>query len=101
MPFWLIGPLLFIIGFILQSSFSVTVVYAQELLPGMIGLVSGLIVGLAFGIGALGGVIFGVIGDTFSLQAIMIICSLLPLLGILTYLLPTDKRVSEIHSTLK
>ncbi len=101
MPFWLIGPLLFIIGFILQSSFSVTVVYAQELLPGMIGLVSGLIVGLAFGMGALGGVIFGVIGDAFSLQAIMIICSMLPLLGILTYLLPSDKRVSEIHSTLK
>ncbi|HWJ80449.1 MAG TPA: MFS transporter [Niallia sp.] len=97
-PFWLVGILLFIIGFILQSSFSVTVVYAQELLPGMIGLVSGLIVGLAFGMGALGAVVFGVIGDIYSLQTIMVICSCLPLLGVLTYLLPTDQRIKVIHT---
>jgi len=97
-PFWLVGILLFIIGFILQSSFSVTVVYAQELLPGMIGLVSGLIVGLAFGMGALGAVVFGVIGDNYSLQTIMVICSCLPLLGVLTYLLPTDQRIKVIHT---
>lgn len=96
-PQWLIAPLLVLIGFILQSSFSVTVVYAQELLPGMIGLVSGLIVGLAFGMGALGAVIFGVIGDLYSLQTIMVFCSVLPILGILTVLLPSDAKVREIH----
>ncbi|WP_259347263.1 MFS transporter [Niallia taxi] len=96
-PQWLIAPLLVLIGFILQSSFSVTVVYAQELLPGMIGLVSGLIVGLAFGMGALGAVIFGIIGDLYSLQTIMVFCSVLPILGILTVLLPSDAKVREIH----
>lgn len=98
MPPLFIAPLLVIIGFILQSSFSVTVVYAQELLPGMIGLVSGLIVGLAFGLGALGAVIFGVIGDSYSLQTVMLLCSVLPVLGILTYLLPTDKEVNNMHT---
>ncbi|WP_445506033.1 MFS transporter [Niallia sp. 03190] len=97
MPLSLVGPLLIIIGFILQSSFSVTVVYAQELMPGMIGLVSGLIVGLAFGMGALGAVILGVIGDNYDLQTIMLLCSALPLCGLLTLLLPTDNRVKEIH----
>ncbi|MGP7816047.1 MFS transporter [Niallia sp. 01092] len=97
MPLSLVGPLLMIIGFILQSSFSVTVVYAQELIPGMIGLVSGLIVGLAFGMGALGAVILGVIGDKYDLQTIMLLCSALPLCGLLTLLLPTDNRVKEIH----
>lgn len=99
-PVVYVAPLLFIIGFILQSSFSVTVVYAQELLPGMIGLVSGLIVGLAFGMGALGAVIFGVIGDIYSLQVIMIFCSMLPLVGILTNLLPSDDKINEMHNKL-
>ncbi|WP_445492218.1 MFS transporter [Niallia sp. 03133] len=97
LPIDLVGPVLIIIGFILQSSFSVTVVYAQELLPGMIGLVSGLIVGLAFGMGALGAVILGVLGDKYDLQTIMLLCSVLPLMGILSLLLPSDKRVKEIH----
>ncbi|WCK56368.1 MFS transporter [Aneurinibacillus sp. Ricciae_BoGa-3] len=95
------APLLVIIGFIIQSSFSVTVVYAQELLPGKIGLVSGLIVGLAFGMGALGAVIFGKLADVYSLQFIMLLCSYLPILGILTWLLPTDKRIKEIHEMSK
>ncbi|AXI29095.1 MULTISPECIES: MFS transporter [Priestia] len=91
------APLLVLIGFILQSSFSVTVVYAQELMPGKIGLVSGLIVGLAFGMGALGAVVFGKLADVFSLQFIMLFCSYLPILGLLTWLLPSDKRVKEMH----
>src|SRR5699024_1997775 len=55
---WII-PLIFLIGFIILSSFSVTVIYAQELMPSKIGMVSGLIVGLAFGMGAVGAVILG------------------------------------------
>ncbi|MCI2256236.1 MFS transporter [Domibacillus sp. PGB-M46] len=93
----LTAPLLILAGFIIQSSFSVTVVYAQELLPGKIGLVSGLIVGLAFGMGAIGAVIFGKLADVYSLQFVMLFCSFLPLLGLLTWLLPSDKRVKEIH----
>lgn len=89
--------LLILVGFIIQSSFSVTVVYAQELLPGKIGLVSGLIVGLAFGMGALGAVVFGKLADVYSLQFVMLFCSFLPILGVLTWLLPSDKRVKEIH----
>lgn len=93
----LTAPLLILAGFIIQSSFSVTVVYAQELLPGKVGLVSGLIVGLAFGMGAIGAVIFGKLADVYSLQFVMLFCSFLPLLGLLTWLLPSDKRVKEIH----
>lgn len=88
-------PVLIVLGFILLSSFSVTVVYAQELIPGMVGLTSGLIVGLAFGMGALGSVVLGKLADLFGLPNIMIFCSLLPLLGILTFLLPTDKKLKQ------
>ncbi len=59
---WVI-PIFFLIGFIITSSFSVTVVYAQELVPEKIGMVSGLIVGLAFGMGAIGAVFFGTLAD--------------------------------------
>ena len=87
--------LLAVIGFILLSSFSVTVVYAQELVPGKIGTMSGLMVGLGFGMGALGSVLIGSFIDLFGLMETMIGISLLPLLGFLTYLLPTDEKLKE------
>jgi FSR family fosmidomycin resistance protein-like MFS transporter len=89
---WVI-PLFVCIGFISSSSFSVIVVYAQELVPGRVGLVSGLIVGLAFGMGAIGAVALGALADAFSLKFIMNFCSFLPLLGIFAFLLPNDKKV--------
>ncbi|MEW4282225.1 MFS transporter [Priestia koreensis] len=92
-------PLLFLIGFILSSSFSVTVVYAQELLPGRIGMVSGLIVGLAFGMGALGSVVLGNLADLFNLRFIMIFCSVLPVLGVLTWLLPSDEKIKQMYAS--
>ena len=85
--------ILIINGFILLSSFSVTVVYAQELVPGNIGMVSGLIVGLAFGMGAIGSVALGALGDMFGLKTVMILGSLLPLLGIFTAFLPSDEKL--------
>ncbi|MFX3623172.1 MAG: MFS transporter [Ectobacillus sp.] len=88
---WVI-PLFLLIGFILSSSFSVTVVYAQELMPGKIGMVSGLIVGLAFGMGAVGSVALGKLADMYSLSFIMMLCSLLPLLGVFSWLLPNDRK---------
>lgn len=90
-------PLLAAIGFIVLSSFSVSVVYAQELVPGKIGMVSGLIVGLAFGMGALGSVALGIAADTFGLTNTMLFVVSLPLLGLLTFFLPTDQQVRELH----
>src|SRR5699024_1877457 len=95
-----VGPtvamiLLALSGLILMTSFSVTVVYAQELVPGKIGTMSGLIVGLAFGMGAIGAVALGGLIDWFGLNETMIFASLLPLLGLLTFLLPTDEKVRE------
>src|SRR5690606_13453043 len=94
---WVI-PIFFLIGFIITSSFSVTVVYAQELVPKKIGMVSGLIVGFAFGMGAVGAVAFGTLADIFSIKFVMILCSLLPIVGVLTWLLPSDKKVRELNS---
>ncbi|GMB08257.1 MFS transporter [Thermolongibacillus altinsuensis] len=85
---WLV---VFLVGFILSLSFSTLVIYAQELLPGNIGMASGLIVGLAFGLGAIGSVFWGNVADHYSLTFLMFICSFLPLLGALTWLLPSDK----------
>ncbi|PGO32727.1 MFS transporter [Bacillus cereus] len=91
---WVV-PLFLCIGFISSSSFSVIVVYAQELVPGKVGMVSGLIVGLAFGLGALGAVVLGKLADMYSLQFIMLLCSCLPLIGLTSWLLPNDKKTIE------
>lgn len=91
---WVV-PLFLCIGFISSSSFSVIVVYAQELVPGKVGMVSGLIVGLAFGLGALGSVVLGKLADIYSLQFIMLLCSSLPLIGLTSWLLPSDKKTIE------
>jgi FSR family fosmidomycin resistance protein-like MFS transporter len=82
--------ILALMGIILLSSFSVTVVYAQELLPGKIGTVSGLIVGLAFGMGAIGSVALGSFADAFGITMTIIIVGFLPLIGLLTIFLPSD-----------
>lgn len=96
-PLQLVIPMFFLIGFIITSSFSVTVVYAQELVPDKVGMVSGLIVGLAFGMGAIGSVLFGALADLFSIKFVMILCSFLPLLGVLTWLLPSDDKVYQMN----
>ncbi|WNQ12845.1 MFS transporter [Paenibacillus aurantius] len=87
--------LLLVMGFILLSSFSVAVVYAQELIPGKIGTVSGLITGLAFGLGAIGSVFIGNLIDWTSLPFVMKACSFLPLIGLMTFFLPSDKKLKE------
>ncbi|ETI66419.1 MFS transporter [Neobacillus vireti] len=82
-------------GFILMTSFSVTVVYAQELVPGKIGTMSGLTVGLAFGMGAIGSVGLGYIADWIGLQSMITWLGVLPLLGLIAFLLPSDHKVWE------
>jgi MFS transporter, FSR family, fosmidomycin resistance protein len=98
LPF--VGPtiayiLLALTGLVLMSSFSVTVVYAQELIPGKIGTMSGLIVGLAFGMGAIGSVALGALIDLMGIQTTMIAVSFLPIFGLLTLLLPSDQQLKE------
>ncbi|MCE3203579.1 MFS transporter [Paenibacillus sonchi] len=87
--------LLVISGFILLSSFSVTVIYAQMLYPGNIGTVSGLITGLAFGLGGIGSVVIGELIDRIGITTVFVACGFLPLLGLLALLLPGDKKLEE------
>ncbi|TWE09028.1 FSR family fosmidomycin resistance protein-like MFS transporter [Neobacillus bataviensis] len=84
---------LILTGFILMTSFSVTVVYAQELVPGKIGTMSGLTVGLAFGMGAIGSVGLGSIADWVGLPSMITWLGALPLLGLIAFLLPSDQKV--------
>lgn len=90
--FWS-GVLVVLAGFIMSSSFSIIVVYAQELLPGKVGLVSGLFFGLSFGLGGLGSALLGHFADQWGIQFVMQLCSYLPLLGLLTVLLPKDEAL--------
>ncbi|MDC0726630.1 MFS transporter [Phytobacter diazotrophicus] len=89
--FWT-GVLTVIIGFVLASAFSAILVYAQELLPGRIGMVSGLFFGFAFGMGGLGAAVLGVVADHTSIDLVYKIGAYLPLLGILTIFLPDNRH---------
>jgi len=77
-----------IIGLVLSSAFSAIVVYAQELLPGQTGMVSGLFFGLAFGMGGIGAAVLGQLADATSMQFVYRICAFLPFIGLLTAFLP-------------
>jgi len=77
-----------IIGVILASAFSAILVYSQELVPGKVGTMSGLFFGLAFGLGGLGSAVLGAIADHHGIPYVFHICSYLPLIGLLTALLP-------------
>ncbi|WP_256711167.1 MFS transporter [Paenibacillus sp. FSL H7-0331] len=85
-----------IIGFILLSGFSVIVVYAQELLPGKVGTVSGLFFGLAFGLGGIGSAVLGTVADATSISFVIQLCAYLPLIGLLAAFLPTDARLNLV-----
>lgn len=93
MPIWLVPVLLIVIGALIMISFSVTVVYAQELVPSKIGTMAGLTTGFAFGMGAIGSVIIGRLIDTIGIELTMRIVSVLPILLVVAFLLPKDKAV--------
>ena len=82
------GVLSVFIGLILASAFSAILVYAQELLPGKVGMVAGLFFGLAFGIAGIGSAVLGKVADIYSINFVFHICAFLPLLGLLTVFLP-------------
>jgi FSR family fosmidomycin resistance protein-like MFS transporter len=83
-----VGILTFIIGLILSSAFSAIVVFAQELMPGNVGAVSGLFFGFAFGIGGIGAAVLGGLADTHGIEFVYRICAYLPLLGVVAAFLP-------------
>lgn len=77
-----------VIGLMMSSAFSAILVYAQELMPGRIGMVAGLFFGFSFGLGGLGAAAIGWLADTMSIEEVYAICAYLPLLGVLTVFLP-------------
>jgi FSR family fosmidomycin resistance protein-like MFS transporter len=83
------------IGFILASAFSAMLVYAQELLPGRVGLISGLFFGVAFGIAAVGAALLGWLADVTSIGFVFQLCSFLPAIGLLTMFLPSAKALAS------
>ncbi|POR46190.1 FSR family fosmidomycin resistance protein-like MFS transporter [Paraburkholderia eburnea] len=85
--FWT-SVLTVIIGVVLASAFSAILVYAQELIPGKVGMVAGLFFGFAFGLGGIGAAVLGQLADATSIGFVYKVCSFLPLIGILTVLLP-------------
>jgi MFS transporter, FSR family, fosmidomycin resistance protein len=82
------GPLTFIIGLILASAFPAILVFAQELLPGKVGMVAGLFFGLAFGMAGIGAAVLGKLADLQGIEFVYRVCAFLPLLGLLTVFLP-------------
>jgi MFS transporter, FSR family, fosmidomycin resistance protein len=84
-----------VIGLVLSSAFSAIVVYAQELMPGRVGMVSGLFFGLAFGMSGIGAAVLGVVADRTSIEFVYQCCSVLPLIGLLTVLLPDLKGAAR------
>ncbi|VCU68451.1 Fosmidomycin resistance protein [Pigmentiphaga humi] len=86
------GVLSFVIGLILASAFSAILVFAQELMPGKVGTVSGLFFGFAFGMGGLGAAVLGKVADVTSIEFVYQLCAFLPLLGLLTVFLPDLRK---------
>jgi MFS transporter, FSR family, fosmidomycin resistance protein len=91
--FWT-GALTVVIGVILASAFSAILVYAQELVPGKVGTISGLFFGFAFGMGGVGSAALGRLADQTSINFVFLVCSFLPLIGLLTAFLPNLSKRS-------
>jgi FSR family fosmidomycin resistance protein-like MFS transporter len=85
--FWTVA-LSIVIGLILSSAFSVILVFAQELVPGKVGMISGLFFGLAFGVAGIGSAVLGKLADWTSINFVFQVCAFLPLIGFLTAFLP-------------
>src|SRR5690606_38868094 len=89
--FWT-GTLAVLVGLILSSAFSAILVFAQELLPGKVGMISGMFFGFAFGIVGLCSAVLWYVADQSSIDFVYRICSYLPLMGIVAYFLPDLKH---------
>lgn len=89
---WTIILVIFV-GMVMSSAMSAILVYATELLPGNVGMISGAFFGLAFGLGGIGSALFGWLADNSSIQYVFQLTAFLPLLGIVTYFLPNIKEI--------
>ena len=85
--FWT-SVLTVVIGLILASAFSAILVYAQELIPGRVGMISGLFFGFAFGMGGIGAAVLGHVADARGIDYVYHLCAFLPLIGVITVFLP-------------
>ena len=83
----------FCVGFMLSSAFPAILLYAQELLPNKLGLISGLFFGFAFGIAGIASAVLGDMADHYGIEAVYNICAYMPLLGLVTCFLPDLKKV--------
>jgi FSR family fosmidomycin resistance protein-like MFS transporter len=91
--FWT-GPLTIVIGLILASAFPAIVVFAQELVPGKIGMISGLFFGFSFGMGGIGAAVLGEVADRSGIEMVYAVCAFLPAIGLLAVFLP-DPRAAR------
>ena len=96
--FWT-GVLSVVIGLVLASAFSAILVYAQELIPGKVGMISGLFFGLAFGMAGVGAALLGRLADRTSINFVYQVCSFLPAIGLLTAFLPQLERRGAVKFT--
>ncbi len=105
LPFTLILPyanlewtivLSFVIGLLLASAFPAIVVFAQELVPGRVGMVAGIFFGFAFGMGGIAAAVLGVLADAKGIEYVYWVCSFLPLLGLLTVFLPSSRQLRGV-----
>ncbi len=97
--FWT-GVLTVIIGVILASAFSAILVYAQELVPGKVGLIAGLFFGLAFGMAGIGSAVLGELADRTSIEYVFQLCAFLPLIGLLTAFLPNVEARRSVQAAV-
>ncbi|HMH66767.1 MAG TPA: MFS transporter [Pinirhizobacter sp.] len=91
--FWTM-PLTIVIGLLLASAFPAIVVFAQELVPGKIGMISGLFFGFSFGMGGLGAAVLGEVADVWGIETVYAICAFLPAIGLLAAFLPNLRQKS-------
>ncbi len=84
-----------VIGVIISSAFPAIVVYAQELIPGQTGMISGVFFGLIFGVGGIGAAVLGSLADRSGIEFVYQLCSYLPLIGLLTGLLPNVESTAR------
>ncbi len=95
--FWT-GVLSIIIGFVIASAFSAILVYAQDLVPGRVGMISGLFFGFAFGMGGIGAAVLGKLADMTSIIFVYKVCAYLPAIGLLTGLLPNSQKAPHTRT---
>ena len=86
-----------LIGLILSSAFSNIVVFAQELVPGRVGMIAGIFFGFAFGMGGIAAAVLGVVADMKGIDFVFQVCSYLPLLGLLTVFLPNMREARKLQ----